>query len=90
LHRLCGADVRLFPADHPSALLRYANLIGPIELLLVSADLNQPVWSAVSRHLPHVANEATRVLLAQGDGFRAESFGQLQARLGVAARRLAA
>jgi hypothetical protein len=63
--RASGAKVRLVPGDPLSALARMANEIGPVDLIVISADQDRDSLARSWFYFPRMLHAATRVFLEE-------------------------
>jgi hypothetical protein len=85
LRSVGGIRVQLLPVQTPVLLGVYANLLGPVDLLLLGVDMAARPWSDVGRQLPLLASDKSLILLLQGTNFRPMTLAELSTlgRLGV-------
>jgi hypothetical protein len=76
-----GAKVRLVPGNPYDALLRSANMLGPHDLVLISADQDRESLSRAWFYMPRVVAEGGQVFVEkpiEGGGFEFHAISQLE------------
>jgi hypothetical protein len=67
-HRLLcntGARVQLAPGDPADSLMRLANSLGKVDLLIVPAEIDSPAFARVWSFVPRMLHERTVVFIEQ-------------------------
>jgi hypothetical protein len=72
LLRSTGARVQLVPGDPAEALIRLANSLGKVDVLIVPAELDSPLFARLWFFIPRMLHEQSRVFI-QGVGNKAET-----------------